>query len=124
MKLNPWHQYPCISAFVLAAAMVLLLFNGFYIFDGIPDRPPAFHKLVLKATAGGVLWILGCGLASRTRNDTWIKGLLCGLFFLPGLLILIFISGGQNRQEIWEKANPTLAGRRVRRHNRDIKPLY
>ena len=124
MKINPWHQYPCISAFVLAGAMVLLLFSGFYIFDGIPDRPAAMTKLLMKAGAGGGLWILGCGLASRTRNDTWTKGLLCGLLFIPGLMLLIFITGGQNRHEIWEKANPTLAGKRDRRHYRDVKPLY
>lgn len=124
MKINIWHHYPFISAFVLAGAMVLLLFNGFYLLDGVPDQPAAVHKMLLKVSAGGVLWILGCGMASRTRNGSWIKGLLCGLLFIPGLLILVFTTGGQNRQEIWELANPTLAGKRDRRHYRNVKPLY
>lgn len=124
MKYNPWHQYPVISAFVLAAAAVLLLFSGFYLLDGIPDRPVALYKLKRKAVMGIIMWIVGCGIASRTRNDTWKRGFLCSLLFVPGLILLVLTTGKKNRHEIWEEANPKLAGKRDRRQYRDIKPLY
>lgn len=124
MKGNLWYAYPFLSAVVLAVSGVLFLFSGYYYFDGVPDSAPQLLELKLKTVAAAVLWVLGCGMVSRTRNDRWSKGFLCSLLFLPGLVLLIFTSGGKNRQEIWNEANPGLAGRQLRRQYRDVKPLY
>jgi hypothetical protein len=124
MKGNLWNAYPIISAFVLAVSGVLFLFGGYYYFDGVPDTAAQLQAIRLRAAAAVFLWVLGCGMVSRTRNDQWKKGFLCSLLFLPGLVLLICITGRKNRQEIWNQAHPGLAGRQLRRQYRDIKPLY
>lgn len=124
MNKNFWHAYPIVSAGVLAASTVLFLLNGYQMFDGAPDSPSVLLKLQLRLALAGFLWILGCGLVSRTNQDTWTKGLLCSLLFLPGLLLLIFLTAGKNRHEVWLKTHPGLARGRSRRHYRHVKPLY
>jgi cell division protein FtsW (lipid II flippase) len=124
MKGNLWYAYPIISAVVVAVSGVLFLFTGYYYFDGVPDTAAQLQSIRIRAMVAAVLWVSGCGMVSRTRNDQWRKGFLCSLLFLPGLLLLIFMTGGKNRQEIWNQANPGLAGRQLRRQYRDVKPLY
>lgn len=124
MKENFWNTYPVIAAMTLGGAGAALLFNGFYLWDGINGPPEHLLKYQLRIGAALALWIAGCGMASRTRHGSWTRGLLCGLLSLPGLLILLLTTGGKTRQEIWEGANPGLAGRAHRRQYRDVKPLY
>lgn len=124
MNENPWNTYPFISAFVLTASASLFLLCGYYYFDGIPDSPARLVSLHLRTAGAVALWILGCALVSRTRHSTWKKGALYSLLFIPGLLILIFTTGGKTRQQLWEESNPELARRRLRHQYRPVKPLY
>ena len=120
MRENHWNTYPVISALVLAASGVLFILNGFYWYEKVQS----LEKTQMGIAAASALWILGCALTSRTRHASWTKGILCGLLFLPGLIILILTTGGKSRQEIWQEANPQLVGRNLRRQYRDVKPLY
>lgn len=124
MKENFWNTYPVIAAMALGTAGAALLFNGFYLLDGIKHLPGDLFKYQLRLGAAFILWIVGCGMTSRTRHGSWTRGLLCGLLFIPGLLIVLLTTGHKTRQEIWDGANPGLAGRAHRRHYRDVKPLY
>ena len=124
MSENPWANNPFISAFLLSAAAALMMFCGYFYFDGVPDSPKQLQVLLWRTIAGGLLWIAGCGAAARTRNASWRIGLLWGLLFVPGLLVLLRLTGGKNRQEIWQESNPQLVGKQLRRQHRDIKALY
>ena len=124
MNENPWHNYPIISASLLAASAALMMFCGYFYFDGVPDTPGQLHTLLWRTIAACLLWMLGCGLAARTRHAPWRTGLLCGLLFVPGLLLLLRLTGKKNRQEIWQESNPQLVGKQLRRQYRDVKALY
>lgn len=124
MKVNEWNSYPVIAAMILGTSGTLFLFTGFYFFDDVAETESSLLKLQLKLAAAIVLWVIGCGVTSRTRHASWTKGLLCGLFFVPGLIFLVLTTGGKSRQEIWQEANPELVGKNLRRQYRDVKPLY
>ncbi|MDB6134313.1 MAG: hypothetical protein JWM59_2556 [Verrucomicrobiales bacterium] len=124
MKENFWNTYPVIAAMTLGAAGAALLLNGFYLLQGVAETSDELFKYQLRIGAALALWVAGCGMTSRTRHGSWTRGLLCGLLFIPGLVILLLTTGRKTRQEIWEEANPGLVGRAHRRQYRDVKPLY
>ncbi|MES2709191.1 MAG: hypothetical protein V4726_21525 [Verrucomicrobiota bacterium] len=124
MKENHWNTYPVIGAMTLGAAAAAMLFNGYYLLDDITDTPQAMLKFQVRLGLAAGLWVLGSGIVSRTRHSSWTRGLLCGLFFIPGLIFLVITTGRKTRQEIWQEANPGLVGKEVRRQYRDVKPLY
>jgi hypothetical protein len=125
MKENFWNTYPVLGALALAGAATALIFNGFYLYSAMHDASaPSLLKYQIRIGAALVGWIIGCGIVSRSRHGSWGRGILCGLFFIPGLLALIFTTGRKTRQEIWQEANPGLVGKEVRRQYRNVKPLY
>jgi hypothetical protein len=124
VKENFWHQNPFVSGFVVSGGVVLSVLSLFFLLDGVPDAAEKVTSLQLRIALGVLLWVLGCGMVSRTRFGSWTRGFICSLFLLPGLLYLIYSTGGHTRQEMWQQSNPDLARRQNRRQYRDIKPLY
>lgn len=124
MKENFWNTYPVLGALTLAGAATALIFNGFYFYNALGNPEANLLRLQIRIGAALACWIIGCGMVSRSRHGSWARGLICGLFFIPGLLALIFTTGRKTRQEIWQEANPGLVGKEVRRQYRNVKPLY
>lgn len=124
MKENFWNTYPVLGALTLAGSATALIFNGFYLYNALQNPEANLMRFQIRIGGALVAWVIGCGIVSRTRHGSWIRGFICGLFFIPGLLALIFTTGRKTRQEIWQEANPGLVGKEVRRQYRDVKPLY
>ncbi|MDB6133631.1 MAG: hypothetical protein JWM59_1874 [Verrucomicrobiales bacterium] len=121
MNSNFWHTYPVIAAMTLGASGASLLLNGFYLMEGVAGTPDQIFKYQLRIGAALVLWVVGCGMASRTRHGSWTRGLLCGLLFVPGLLIVLLTTGRRTRQELWQEE---MARREQKRQARNVKPRY
>ena len=124
MKHNFFAEYPVVSALLLAASIAILMLCGYFYVDGVPDTSAFLHTLHLRMVGAIGLWILGCGCTARTRHAPWRMGFLCSLFFLPGLLLLLWMTGKKDRHQVWQEANPQLVDKPIRRHYRNVKALY
>ncbi|MDB6135391.1 MAG: hypothetical protein JWM59_3634 [Verrucomicrobiales bacterium] len=118
MRENFWNTHSVLAAMTLGASDAFLVLNGFYLFQGVVQTPDQILECQLRIGAALALWAVGCGMTSRTHHGSWTRGLFCGIFFLPGLWVLLLTTGRKTRQELWERE----AAKRERQH-RNVKPL-
>lgn len=121
---NPYRKSPMLGGTLLCFGAVLIVVCGYFYFDGVADKPDEIQWMEILAGLGYLLWVAGSVMVARARFSSAWAGLLCGLLFLPGLVILLTIVPTRSRQEIWQDANPGFSKRDQKRQYRNFKSLY
>lgn len=109
---------------LICLGAVLMALCGYFYFDDVRDKPSQILILKILVGVGYALWILGSVFLAKSRFSSAKAGFLCGLGLLPGLIALLTVVRTRTRQEIWQEANPGLAGRAQARQYRNVKSLY
>lgn len=123
--------HPGVCAFLLAAGGCLVA-GGVYGLLGpesvkqTADEPGGLVVMApwLLAVLGVVLWLAGSVLFGRLRGVSLWLSLVLGSLTVPGIVIMAMMRKPLTPHEAWERQNPEMAKKRVRREYRDVKPLY
>jgi hypothetical protein len=123
--------HPGVCAFLLAAGGCLVAAGVYGILGPVSVKqavaePGGLSEMApwLLVGLGVLLWYCGALLFGRARGlSPWLS-LLLGSLTLPGIAIMAIIGKPLTPHEAWERQNPEMAKKRVRREYRDVKPLY
>ncbi len=123
--------HPGVCAFLLAVGGCLVAAGSYWILGPesvkqMVAEPGGIGEMApwLLIGLGVLLWYCGALLFGRARGlSPWLS-LLLGSLTLPGIAIMAMIGKPLTPHEAWERQNPEMAKKRVRREYRDVKPLY
>ena len=121
---DPYRKSPMLGGTLLCLGAVLMVICGYFYFDDVIDKPATVLRMRILAGLGYFVWLLGSVQIARARFSPGWAGLLCGVFLLPGLLVLLTLVPTQNRQQIWQNANPGFSPSAQRRQYRNLKSLH
>ena len=114
--------HPAIAPILLAAGACLMIMYSFLLLDNVPE---GIHRQFIyksRLGAGAGLWALGCAVVARGRQASIILGAFCGLFLMPGLLLLTFLTRHTREKALATiKTDFMLVRRRQARH---VRALY
>ena len=122
--IDPHRKNPMLGGSLLCMGAVLVVISSYFFFDDVVDKPAAERLMLIRAGSGYLLWIIGSVLMAQARFSSALAGFICGLLFVPGLIILLTVIPTRNRLEIWQDANPGFTQRDQKRQYRDFKSLY